>query len=148
MRTMILAASTMLLLSGAAYAQVNSTDLKWGPAPAVFPAGAKMAVLSGDPSKSGVFVIRLKMPANYAVAAHHHSTAEYVTLISGEFHLGMGDKLDKAKGATLHPGGFAEAPAGMNHFAWATKASVVQISAEGPFNMVYVNPADDPSVKH
>ena len=148
MRTMILAASTMLLLSGAAYAQVNSTDLKWGPAPAVFPAGAKMAVLSGDPSKSGVFVIRLKMPANYAVAAHHHSTAEYVTLISGEFHLGMGDKLDKTKGATLHPGGFAEAPAGMNHFAWATKASVVQISAEGPFNMVYVNPADDPSVKH
>lgn len=148
MRTMILAASTVLLLSGAAYAQVNSTDLKWGPAPAVFPAGAKMAVLSGDPSKSGVFVIRLKMPAGYVVPAHHHSTDEYVTVVSGEFHLGMGDKLDKTKSATLRPGGFAEAPAGMNHFAWAAKASVVQVNADGPFNMVYVNPADDPSAKH
>ena len=148
MRTMILAASTMLLLSGVAYSQVNSTDLKWGPAPAVFPPGAKMAVLSGDPSKPGIFVIRLEMPEGYAVPAHHHSTDEYVTVISGEFHLGMGDKLDKAKDTTLLPGGFAQAPAGMNHFAWSTKASVVQVSAEGPFTMVYVNPADDPSVKH
>lgn len=148
MRAITLAASTMLLLSGVAYSQVNSTDLKWGPAPAVFPAGAKMAVLSGDPSKPGIFVIRLEMPEGYAVPAHHHGTDEYVTVISGEFHLGMGDKLDKAKGTTLMPGGFAQAPAGMNHFAWSTKPSVVQVSAEGPFTMVYANPADDPSVKH
>jgi quercetin dioxygenase-like cupin family protein len=148
MRREMFIVSTLLLLTGGAHSQVNSTDLKWGPAPAVFPAGAKMAVLSGDPSKSGVFVIRLKTPAGYTVPAHHHPTDEYVTVISGEFHLGMGDKLDKTKGATLRAGGFAEAPAGMNHFAWASKASVVQISAEGPFGMVYVNPADGPSTKH
>jgi quercetin dioxygenase-like cupin family protein len=148
MHKAFLATATALLLTAGAHAQVNSTDLKWGPAPAVFPAGARMAVLSGDPSRSGVFVIRLKMPAGYQIPAHHHPTDEYVTVVSGEFHLGMGDKLDKSKSATLHAGGFAEAPAGMNHFAWASKSSVVQVSAEGPFVMTYVNPADDPSTKH
>lgn len=148
MHKSFLTTATALLLTATAQAQVNSTDLKWGPAPAVFPAGARMAVLSGDPSKSGVFVIRLKMPAGYQIPAHHHPTDEYVTVVSGEFHLGMGDKLDKSKSATLHAGGFAEAPAGMNHFAWASRASVVQVNAEGPFVMIYVNPADDPSTKH
>jgi quercetin dioxygenase-like cupin family protein len=148
MQKLFLAAGAALILTAGAQAQVNSTDLKWGPAPAVFPPGAKMAVLSGDPSKSGTFVIRLKMPAGYEIPAHHHPTDEYVTVISGEFHLGMGDKLDKSKSATLQAGGFAEAPSGMNHFAWAAKASVVQVSAEGPFAMTYVNPADDPSAKH
>jgi hypothetical protein len=52
----------LLCLSSQAAAQMNSSDLKWGPAPAVFPAGAQMAVLSGDPTKAGVFVVRLKTP--------------------------------------------------------------------------------------
>ena len=135
----------MLGLAGTAQAQVNSNDLKWGPAPAVFPAGAQMAVLSGDPNSAGTFVIRLKMPAAYKIAAHHHPTDEYVTVITGDFALGMGDKLDEAKSAHLAPGGFAEAPAKMNHFAWTKDGAVVQVSAEGPFAMTYVNPADDPT---
>jgi quercetin dioxygenase-like cupin family protein len=134
-----------LALSTAAQAQVNSADLKWGPAPAVFPKGAEMAVLSGDPSKSGVFVIRLNTPAGYRIPAHHHPTDEYVTVVSGDFHLGMGDKLDEAKSASLAAGGFALAPRQMNHFAWSRGGAIVQVSAEGPFAMTYVNPADDPS---
>lgn len=145
MRKIILAAGIAALAAAASQAQVNTGDLKWGPAPAVFPKGAQMAVLAGDPTKAGTFVIRLKMPAGYQIPAHHHPTDEYVTVISGEFHLGMGDKLDKAKSATLTAGGFAEAPAGMNHFAFAAKASVVEVHAVGPFAMTYVNPADDPT---
>ena len=135
----------LLAVTGPALAQVNPTDLKWGPAPAIFPAGAKMAVLSGDPSKAGQFVVRLKLPAGYRLPAHQHPTDEYVTVISGDFSLGMGDKLDPAKSAHLTAGGFAEAPAKMNHFAWTKKGAVVQVSAEGPFAMTYVNPADDPT---
>jgi quercetin dioxygenase-like cupin family protein len=127
------------------HAQINSDDLKWGSAPAVFPKGAQMTVLSGDPGKAGLFTVRLKMPAGYAIQAHHHPTTEYVTVVSGDFALGMGDKLDKAKGMTLHAGGFAAAPAGMNHFAWAVTDAVVQVHAEGPFALTYVNPTDDPS---
>ena len=141
----VFAAGVIALSAGAAAAQVNSADLKWGPTPAVFPKGAQMAVLSGDPGKPGIFVIRVKMPAGYRVPAHHHPTDEYVTVISGDFHLGMGDKLDPAKSKTLAPGGFAMAPKGMNHFAWSKDGAVVQVNAEGPFQIVYVNPADDPT---
>jgi quercetin dioxygenase-like cupin family protein len=128
-------------------AQVNSGDLKWGPAPAVFPPGAQMAVLSGDPTAPGEFVLRLQMPPGYRIPAHNHPTDEYVTVMSGDLALGMGDKLDPAKTAKLAPGGFAMAPARMNHYAMSTGGAVVQVSAQGPFMLTYVNPADDPTRK-
>ena len=143
----ICAAGVIALSAGAAAAQVNPADLKWGPAPAIFPKGARMAVLSGDPTKPGIFTVRLKMPAGYKVPAHHHPTDEYVTVISGDLHLGMGDKLVPARSKALLPGGFAMAPKGMNHFAWTKNGAVVQVMAEGPFVLVYVDPADDPTLK-
>jgi anti-sigma factor ChrR (cupin superfamily) len=126
---------------------INAKDLKWGPAPAVLPKGAQLAVVSGDPSKDGPYVVRLKMPKGYQIPAHNHPTTENVTVISGNFHIGMGDKLDMKKGIVLAAGGYAEAPAKMNHFAWATDATVVQVHGQGPFAITYVNPADDPSKK-
>ncbi len=137
--------SGLLCFASPTAAQVNSSDLKWGPPPAVFPTGAQMSVLSGDPTKAGVFVLRLKMPAGYKIPAHHHPSDEYVTVISGDLSLGMGDKLDTAKAAKLTPGGFAMAGAKMNHFAFSNGGAVVQVSAQGPFGMTYVNPADDPT---
>lgn len=137
--------SGLLCFASPAAAQVNTGDLKWGPAPAIFPAGAQMSVLSGEPTKAGVFVLRLKMPPGYKIPAHQHPSDEYVTVISGDLSLGMGDKLDPAMSAKLAPGGFALAGAKMNHFAFSTGGAVVQVSAEGPFGMTYVNPADDPT---
>ena len=107
-----------LLLAGTSLAQaegmsapVNADKIKWGPAPPVLPPGAQFAVISGDPSKDGLYVIRLKMPANYRVPAHNHPTTEYVTVLSGKFNIGMGDKLDSKHGIELRAGGFGEAPA-------------------------------------
>jgi anti-sigma factor ChrR (cupin superfamily) len=126
---------------------VNANDLKWGPAPAVLPKGAEATVISGDPSSDGPYVLRLKMPEGYKVPAHNHPTAEYVTVLSGNFHLGMGDKLDETKGIELTAGGYSEAPAKMNHYAWASSPVVIQVHGQGPFAITYVNPADDPSSK-
>jgi len=103
-----------------------------------------MAVLAGDPGKPGPFTARLKMPAGYKIAAHQHPTAEAITVIAGEFHFGMGEKLDEAKAEKLGPGGFVDLPANMNHFAFASGETVVQINSEGPFTIKYANPADDP----
>ena len=124
---------------------VNGADLKWGPVPPVLPKGAEIAVLSGNPFEKGPYVLRLKMPAGYKLPAHNHPTAEYVTVISGAFHIGMGDKLDQTKAIALMAGGFGEAPAKMNHYAWASAPTIVQVHGEGPFAITYVNPADDPS---
>lgn len=143
-----------LLLAGTSLAHaegmsmpVNPDHINWGPAPPVFPPGAQFAVISGDPSQDGPYVVRLKMPAGYRIPAHNHPTTEYVTVISGKFNIGMGDKLDKKHGIELRAGGFGEAPAKMNHFAWATSETVVQVHGQGPFALTYVNPADDPSKK-
>jgi anti-sigma factor ChrR (cupin superfamily) len=103
----------------------NSGDLKWGPAPPALPKGAEFTILSGDPSKDGPYVVRLKVPDGYKIPAHNHPTTEYVTVISGNFHLGMGDKLDEKNGVALTAGGFGETPAKMNHYAWASSPSVV-----------------------
>src|SRR3954454_8767180 len=105
----------------------------------------KIFRLSGDPGKAGPFTARLKTPAGYKIPAHQHPSAEAVTVISGEFNFGMGDKLDEAKAQKLGPSGFVDLPANMNHFAFATTEAVVQINSEGPFSIKYVNPADDPS---
>jgi quercetin dioxygenase-like cupin family protein len=146
--------SLVLLLVGATGAladdmkkPVNASQIEWAPAPNFVPAGAQIAVLSGDPSKDGLYVIRLKMPAGYKIAAHNHPTTEMVTVVSGDFHLGMGDKLDEEKSVLLTSGGYAEAPAKMNHYAWASSPTVVQVHGQGPFAINYVNPADDPRSK-
>jgi quercetin dioxygenase-like cupin family protein len=142
--------ASVLAVSSLAMAQqmtapLNASDMKWGNAPKVFPPGAQIAVVSGDPFKDGLYVVRLKLPAGYKIPAHNHPITEYVTVVSGELHLGMGDKLDPQKSIALKAGGFAEAPAKMNHYAWAAGETVVQVHGQGPFAITYVNPADDPS---
>ena len=125
----------------------SPAGLKWGPAPPTLPTGAQITVLSGDPSKNAPYVIRLEILAGYQIPAHHHPTVENVTVLSGSFHAGMGDKLDQKNAATFELGGFVSMPANMNHYAWATSETIVQVHGEGPFQVVYVNPADDPSKK-
>lgn len=126
---------------------LNTADIKWGDAPPMFPPGAKMAVLFGDPSKPGAFVVRLKMPPNYTVQAHWHPSDEIVTMVSGAGEFGLGDKFDRKLLHPLNQGGFVVAPAKHTHFVTTKTGCVVQVSAEGPFAMTYVDPADDPSTK-
>lgn len=119
-------------------------DIKWGPAPAVFPAGAQMAVLEGNPGGTGLFTVRLRFPDGYKVAPHVHPTDENVTVISGTLRLGMGDKFDTNNLTALPTGGFVTAPANMAHYALAQGETVVQVHALGPFALTYINAADMP----
>ena len=118
--------------------------LKWGPAPDAFPAGAKMAVVSGDPSKSAMFSIELSMPDGYKIPPHFHPTDETVEVKSGTFQFAMGDTFDATQLKTMAVGGKGTIPAQMHHYAVAKGATVVQVSAMGPFALTYVNPTDDP----
>jgi hypothetical protein len=123
---------------------INPGSIKWGDAPPSLPKGAKIAVLYGDPSKSGPFCMRLKVPAGYKIPAHWHSQAEALTVISGTFYLGMGDKMETAATHPLMAGGFHYLPAKEHHFAISKGASIVQVNGEGPFDITYINAADDP----
>ena len=125
-------------------AKTGGDGLKWGPAPAVFPAGAQMAVVQGDPGSSSLFTVRLRFPNGYKIAPHTHPTDENLTIISGSFRVGMGKTFDEKQMMTLKTGGFATAPANMAHYAEAHGTTVVQVHAIGPFSLTYVNPADTP----
>jgi Domain of unknown function (DUF4437) len=126
---------------------VAGDAVKWGPAPPSLPPGAQAAVLLGSPAKEGPFVLRLKFPAGFIVPPHRHSKDEFVTVISGAFAVGAGEKLDRASLKPLPPASFVHLPAGMPHYALAEVETVVQINGVGPFDVTYVDPADDPRKK-
>ncbi len=122
----------------------SSDALKWGPQPPSLPAGAQLAVVSGDPGKSEPYVLRAKLPAGYMIPPHTHPTDENVTVISGTFHFAMGDKLDKTKGDVINASGFFRAEASMPHYGWSSEPTEIQVHGIGPFEITYVNPSDDP----
>lgn len=131
--------------SKAPHIALTAADVKWGQPPPSVPKGAQFAVVSGDPTKTGPFVIRLKFPADYKIAPHWHPTDEHVTVLVGTMALGMGEKFDQAAMKELPAGSYGMLPAEMRHFAMAKTATTIQVHGMGPFVVNYVNPADDPS---
>jgi quercetin dioxygenase-like cupin family protein len=135
------------VLAGQDAHMVSMPDtLKWVEPP-VLP-GARLAVVLGDPSKEGAFVYRLKIPAEYRIPPHLHKAAENVTVLSGTFFIGIGEKFDPGAGRALQAGGFVSIPPDHAHFAWAGgQETVVQVHGMGPTDLRFVNPADDPRKK-
>jgi quercetin dioxygenase-like cupin family protein len=126
---------------------VPASAVMWGPAPPSLPPGAQAAVLLGSPAEEGPFVIRLKFPAGYVVPPHRHSKDELLTVIAGQFGVASGEKLDRTASPFLAPASFVYLPAGLPHYAWVETETVVQINGVGPFDVVYVDPTDDPRTK-
>jgi hypothetical protein len=124
---------------------MNSKDIKWGQPPAKLPAGGQFAVLSGDPSKSGLFTARLKAPAGYKIGAHWHSMDEHVTVLSGSLMIGMGDQMNESNMTAIKQHGYVMLPAKMHHYAMFKEPTEIQIVGMGPFDMTYLNSKDDPS---
>ena len=135
----------MVFAAGALLAQNQAPgSIQWGPAPPFFPAGARFAVLQGDPSKTGVYTVRLSMPSGYTIKPHFHPTDEHITVITGTFKVGMGDSVDAGHMRSLAQGDFITAPANAHHYAMAEGRTVVQVHGQGPFAITYVKGADDP----
>jgi quercetin dioxygenase-like cupin family protein len=148
--TLLSLASLCLLPTAQTKAQTHilatPEDAHWRPS-SMLPAGTQVAVLSGDPTQPGPFAVRLKFPAHFDLPAHWHPADEHVIVTSGAITFGMGDKLDRAAPAnrTLTPGGFALMPATMHHFAFTgDQETTVVMYADGPLQINYINPADDP----
>ena len=123
---------------------VNAAEIKWGPAPPDLPKGAEVGVLHGDPSKKAPFTLRLKMPAGYKIPPHWHSNDEQLTILSGTLLLHMGDTMD-APASTLTAGGYHFLPGKMHHAAETKGETIVQVNGMGPFDIHYLNPADNPN---
>lgn len=133
--------------SAESHVMLNLSDIKWMDGPPGLPKGAKIAVLSGDPSKPGPFTLRAMFPANYKIPAHWHPSYENVVVLEGTLYMGSGDKLDETKAMALSTGGYSGIPAKSHHFAFSKDKCTIQVNGEGPFEITYINPDDDPRLK-
>lgn len=133
--------------TGATHVMMNKNDVKWMDAPPGLPAGAKFAILAGDPSTEGPFTLRVTFPANYKVPPHWHPTAENVSVLEGTFYMGSGEQMDQTAAKPLTTGGFASIPAKSAHYAFTKSKCIVQVHGTGPFAITYINPSDDPRNK-
>jgi quercetin dioxygenase-like cupin family protein len=107
--------------------------------------GAEIAVISGDPDKSGSpFVMRFRYRGKARIPPHWHPIDEHITVLSGTFRLGMGSKGDEAATTVLAAGAYAFVEAKMAHYGWTDGDTTLQVHGVGPFAINYVNPADDP----
>lgn len=120
------------------------TGLNWGPAPPFLPAGARAAVVEGDPAKPGPFVIQLEAPDGYEIRPHHHRMAENVRVVEGTFMLGRGKEWADNKLKPLAVGDESSIAAKEPHYARTKGKTIVEIKSTGPFEITYENPADDP----
>ena len=144
---MLIAAASAPAHAADEHTIISAQEIKWAAGPPSIPAGAEAAVLYGNPGKDGLFALRLKMPKGYHIPPHTHPKPEVVTVISGTFRLGMGEKAKADKGRALPAGSFLALPPGMAHFAYADEDTVIQLNSTGPWSLTYINPADDPRKK-
>ena len=136
-----------LWISGADHGIFAPNSIQWQSGPPALPAGAKFAVLEGDPAKEGLFTMRLSVPHGYKIPPHSHPAVEQVTVISGTFQIGMGDKFDESKLDPMTAGTFGFLAPKMHHFAMAKGDTVIQLHGVGPWQINYVSQADDPRKK-
>jgi hypothetical protein len=119
-------------------------SIPWQEAPPSLPKGAKIALLEGDPAKEGPFVMRIKFPDRYRVPPHTHPKRERVTVLKGTLHIGMGAKYDEKATRAMPAGSYGSWPEGMVHFGWASGETIIQLHGIGPWQIHYIDPADDP----
>jgi quercetin dioxygenase-like cupin family protein len=126
------------------FRSILSEDVDWKPFPS-FPPSARLAVVVGQPTEPGPYVIRVKVPAGVKLMPHRHPEDRVYTVISGVFYIGVGERFDGEKLEAYPPGAVIVLPGGTPHFHWARSGEyVTQVTAIGPLGLQYLNPDDDP----
>lgn len=118
--------------------------IEWKTGPESLPKGAKMIALKGDMKKPELFAARFQFPAGYKIPPHFHPQDENITVISGALYLGPQETFEEGAAEMLPTGAFSSMPAGMKHFAFTKEETVIQLNGQGPWDITYLNPKDDP----
>ena len=140
-----LLAAALLLGPRSARAQEGDSagPRAWTPA-TLFPPGALLAVIAGDPARPGPTTAELSLPDGHRVPRHYHPTGERLEIRQGILLIGTGDGADAGKTDTLRTGDTAFTPAGVHHTWVARGPTVVALTFEGPYTITYVNAYEAP----
>ena len=128
----------------AAFRSILPEDIQWKQFSA-FPASARLAVLVGDPTHEGPYLVRVKIPSGVQLMPHKHPEDRIYTVMSGVFYIGLGNEFDGDKMQAYPPGSVIVLPGDTPHFHWAKSGEyVTQVSAIGPLGLEYMALEDDP----
>ena len=138
-RYLISFAASMLLFTSIASAQVEPDELGFiigDPESLAPPEGSRSVLIYGDPSKPGLYVMRITFPPGAGSRPHFHSTARYITVIKGTWYTSWGpesDIYDPDNMTAVPEGTFIYQPPGGHHYDMAKDEAVtVQIMGVGP----------------
>jgi quercetin dioxygenase-like cupin family protein len=130
-----------------AFRSILPEDIEWKPFPA-FPPEARLAVLVGDPTQPGPYVVRVKVPSGVKLMPHRHPEDRIYTVMSGVFYIGLGEQFDGEKVKAYPPGCLVVLPGDTPHFHFAKSGEyVTQVTAIGPLGLEYMDSNDDPRNK-
>ena len=123
---------------------IRPQGFDWKPFPA-FPPPARLAIVCGHPSESGLYVIRVKLPGGVKLMPHRHPENRIYTVMSGTFYIGVGEQFDPRALTAYLPGSIVFLPGNTWHFHWARSGEyVTQVMGVGPLGMEYFDLHDDP----
>ena len=106
---------------------------------------ARLAVLVGEPTQAGPYMVRVKVPDGTKLMPHKHPEDRIYTVMSGVFYIGLGETFDGDKVKAYPPGSVIVLPGETWHFHWAKSGEyVTQVTAIGPLGLEYHDPRDDP----
>lgn len=95
--------------------------------------GAKTAVLLGDPSKEGLYIILVKWLPHRMSHPHFHPHDRFITVISGTWWVGTGNKFDPNSTVPMPAGSFVTHYGKQVHYDGAKDEEVtLEIVGEGP----------------
>ena len=150
-----LTAIVFLIIGLVAYGQINKPatisavfpkDLQYN-APPFLPKGIEVAGIFQEPAeKAGAaWILRVKYSANVRLMPHSHPDTRQITVLSGTYYQGAGERFDEKALTAYPPGAFLIVPAGVKHFVWAKDGeTIVQESGTTPTGITYVDPSHDP----
>ena len=108
---------------------VTPAELHW----TSYYAGGEQAILFGDPSRPGPYVLRVRLPAGLHIQPHYHLDGRIVQVMSGTMYFALGASGDTTKLRAIPPGSMWTEPAHMAHYAWTGhNAVVLQVVGTGP----------------
>lgn len=101
--------------------------------------GVHMTTLVGDPTKHGIYTVRVAIAAGTTVQPHMHRDNRSVTVMSGNWQMAYGNKFDAKLLKSLPPGSVYTEPAGQPHFSAAVGGPVViLVTGMGPSDTKFV----------
>jgi len=148
-RALIVVGTTLSVLAQAqtgavGVVAVTPVEMKWSSQGGLAAPGMEQLNLVGDPAKPGPYTLRLKFPKGFKIAPHTHPDSREVTILSGIFATGYGEKFDAANLKVLPAGSFYTEPANVPHYIEIKEDVELQVSGMGPSGRIFVSPPDGP----